>query len=261
MRNLTLVMLFSIAINLLPSCNIFTPPDKKEKGKTKEQAVTTQSQSKNTDGVQTDENGLYSTQVVFIGDRSLSFINKYELPSANLFKPLCDKANTYSDAVFDFRYGLIFDNSDILFEQYHFQPQELLTSTEKKEKKNVWVESSKSKENKSKYSPPPNTDWNEFEQAIQRRLAKSPSRKSDIAFAIDRSIVSFREHPNGKKILILATDFDDSYSTIPTIDDNDIQIYVVGLVNPKVPVATILHHPVKQFESLNAALRDIIYNL
>lgn len=267
-----------VVIIMLGSC--ITPPEPKNyKG-----AATTQEQ-KNSEGIeikgpamvdsitlndsvlQSEENGLYPVQVVFIGDRSLSFVNKAERPDAILFKPLCDRFSSFSDVIFDLRYGLVFNNSDIVLENYHSQPQELPTKNTQngniKSKKSVWVET-EDRYTTAKgrhYAPPPNTNWNDFTRDVGVRLAQPPSRKSDIASAVSRALDSFNEHRLGKKYLILATDFEDSYNNpIPYITDKSIVVYCIG-VPRQLPVENILQTRVRRMESLAAVLRDITKQL
>ncbi|HEY1032902.1 MAG TPA: hypothetical protein VGD89_14090 [Flavipsychrobacter sp.] len=183
-------------------------------------------------------------QVVFIADRSKSFITKYAYPDPSLFKPLVEKISQTS--TLDFRYGIIKDYSDVTFDRY-YKP---FVPVAEQDNTNPWMEQEKA-------APAAKaTDWNEFVLSVTAKLTAPASNESDVASAIGHAVTILQEH-SGKqrihKVLILCTDGLDSHRQLPTVPA-DIEVLAIGIL-PDNQIEQVLHTSnVKRFESLHATL-------
>jgi hypothetical protein len=186
-----------------------------------------------------------TVQLVFIADRSKSFAGRYTTPNSWLFSPTCEKASNHYTV--DFRYGFITDSSNRPLLRYYC-PLEV----EDPKANNPWLGS----ETEPLLSEA--THWDDFAEAIDTKLLESPTDHSDITSTLNRAIVSFQEYDSSttRKILILCTDLEDSYTQLPHLQ-SDIEVYTVGLL-PTVQVEKILNTKnVRRYESLESALSAI----
>lgn len=198
---------------------------------TEQQATTTQNKT---------------TQIVFIADRSRSFVKKYDHPSPELFKPLCDKIVS-SGCTLDFRYGCIFSSSDQVLDRYYvpYTPEEKSQGSS-----NPWLASETKK--KKATAPPANT-WGNFATAVNEKLALPPSNGSDINSAIGHALLSFQEGKATRKILFLCTDGEDSRGQLPSIG-SDIEVITVGLLEENHLEHALNTNNVKHFENIHSAI-------
>jgi hypothetical protein len=187
-------------------------------------------------------------RLVVIMDKTNSYVRKYSYPDPELFKPLCDKITT--KATLDFRYGCVLSNSDIEFKRYYKIKVETDTTTTDA---NPWLASQR------KIKEAPADHWSGFSSSVKQMLDIPPAPSSDVASALLHAVVSLGEEnkcqgrSNVRKVLLVCTDFEDSYkSNIPTIP-SDIEVISIGIL-PDTPLEQMLHTPVKRFENLNAAI-------
>lgn len=184
-------------------------------------------------------------RLIVIADRSVSFVRKYAHPDPELFKPLVDKIS--ANSTIDFRYGCVFDNSDVEFSRfYQLYVKPVIAS---KKSANPWLSS----ESKPKDTPQ-DFKWYDFASQVQKQLSLTPSGSSDISSAINHALTSFQEESKGntRKILLVCTDFQDSYKNIPPMPSG-IEVISVGVL-PDAPIEQILHTSIKRFENLDAAI-------
>jgi hypothetical protein len=181
-----------------------------------------------------------TVQIVFYGDLTKSFYNKYTTPCPYMFKPLC--AQISESYTLDFRYGVITDCDAPLIRYYVPYVEKDPNAS------NPWMQN----EHGSKRDD--TSDWNRFSCAATTLLSKEPTDNSDCASAINRAAICFQEYDStARKILLLCTDLEDSYEPIPHVAQ-DVEVYTVALPL-SVPVEQILNTKnVKRFESLEAAL-------
>lgn len=189
-----------------------------------------------------------AVQLIFLSDRSQSFVSEYVYPNPGLFKPLCDhigKSRTLS-----FYYGCITDNSNTVFARY-FVPYSSATD---QENSNPWLDKGET----ANTVMASDTNWNVFASDVSDRLSYAPSKSSDVVNALNRALLVFSEEEINitKKILLVCSDFKDTRTnTFPTIPQ-DIEIIVVGVL-PNNQIEKKLHHKVKRFENLGSAINYI----
>lgn len=192
-----------------------------------------------------------TVRLIFLADRSGSFIKQYTHPDPSLFKPLCDKI-CGSGNTLDFRYGVIREYSDIVFDRY-FVP--FIPKTTTQEAANPWLASEGGPPEPPKQSA---TDWNSFAENVNSKLAASPSQASDVANAISRAVVSCQEQgENVRSILFLCTDGADTYRQLPTIPQS-IEVITVGISPDNRIEQTLNTSNIKRFENLQAAIDYLI---
>lgn len=188
-------------------------------------------------------------RLIFLADRSKSFVRQYTHPDPALFKPLCDKV-CGAGYTLDFRYGLIREYSDVVFDRYFvpFVPKSTTGETS-----NPWLATENAPEPKQ-HVP----DWNGFAESVNAKLAVSPSNASDVANAISRAVVSCQEEgENVRCVLFLCTDGADTYRQLPTVPQN-IEIITVG-ISPDNRIEQALNTSnIKRFENLQAAIDYLI---
>lgn len=185
-------------------------------------------------------------KLVVLADRSGSFVEKYELPRAELFKPLCDRI--CKSATLDFRYGCITAHSDIVLHRYYVPFVE-----QKKHATNPWLTSEK----KAPATEP--SDWNEFAASVNAKLALPPSQRSDVANALKRAIACFQESDDTRNILVLCTDGKDTYGGLPAVP-HDIEIIAVGILPDNHIEQALQTTNIKRFESLQSAIEYLSLN-
>lgn len=231
------IILLLVLVASLMACN---PP-----APTEEQ----QQQTVQTAPTQTPQTSQ-TVRLVFLADRSGSFVRQYTHPDPALFKPLCDKI-CGSGNTLDFRYGVIREYSDIVFDRY-FVP--FIPKTTPQEASNPWLATENAPEPPKQQA----TDWNSFAEAVNAKLAASPSNASDVANAISRAVVSCQEQgDNARSILFLCTDGVDTYRQLPTVPQS-IEIITVG-ISPDNRIEQALNTSnLKRFENLQAAIDYLI---
>jgi len=189
-------------------------------------------------------------------DRSTSYVRSYAFPDPELFKPLSDKIS--QTATLDFRYGCVFSNSNIQFDRYYVP---YVNAGSRTDNANPWLQEAKPKTVSTKQ-----TDWNDFAERVRSKISLPSTKRSDVSSAINHAIVSLSEKqyagntdnvPKPRKILLLCTDFKDSFKkTLPTIPAG-IEVICVGVL-PNVSIEQVLHCKVHQFENLDAAIEYLL---
>lgn len=191
-----------------------------------------------------------TVRFLFIADHSLSFFKRYTFPDPSLFKYLCIKVS--EKGTIDFRYGIVGSNSDVPFDRYYLPYKE-------KVNKNPWL----SQGNQAQGSQ--DQSWDDFEATVRGKLNAPASRYSDISSTIKHSIACFQERTAGvdnskvRKVLLLCTDYKDSFSDIPALPP-DIEVIAVSIL-PTATIEHILHTKVQRFENLQAAIDFISQSL
>lgn len=235
------IILLLIVVTSLIACN---PPAPTEQQK-QQQPLTAQTAPAETSKTS------QTVRLIFLADRSGSFIKQYTHPDPALFKPLCDKICSKGNTL-DFRYGVIREYSDIVFDRY-FVP--FTPKTVEQESSNPWLASEGGTPEPPKQKA---TDWNSFAENVNSKLAASPSQASDVANAISRAVVSCQEQgENVRSILFLCTDGADTYRQLPTIPQS-IEVITVGISPDNRIEQTLNTSNIKRFENLQAAIDYLI---
>lgn len=187
-------------------------------------------------------------QLIFLADRSHSFVSAYAYANPALFKPLCNhisKSHTLS-----FYYGCITDNSNTVFARY-FVPY---NPVQGQESSNPWLD----KTEPDNTVVASDTNWNVFVSDVSDRLSYPPSKSSDVVNALNRALLVFSEEEinTTKKILLVCSDFKDTHTNTFPVIPQDIEIIVVGVL-PNNQIEKKLHHKVKRFENLGSAINYI----
>lgn len=232
------IILLLIVVASLMACN---PPVETQEPQHQEQQVVQAETTKQTS---------QTVRLVFLADRSGSFVRQYTHPDPALFKPLCDKICSQGNTL-DFRYGVIREYSDIVFDRY-FVP--FIPKTTTQEASNPWLATESAPEPPKQQA----TEWNSFAETVNAKLASSPSNASDVANAISRAVVSCQEQgDNVRSILFLCTDGADTYRQLPTVPQS-IEIITVG-ISPDNRIEQALNTSnLKRFENLQAAIDYLI---
>lgn len=191
-----------------------------------------------------------TVQIVFIADRSKSFVTHYSHPAPELFHPLCDKIIN-SGSTLDFRIGFVFSNSDNVLDRYYvpYVPEEAAKSGG-----NPWLETQK----KKAVAKQPTASWSDFAAAVNSKLAIPPTNSSDIASAIGHALLTFQEGKATRKILVLCTDGEDSRGQLPSVAQ-DIEVITVGLLPDNQIEQALNTTNMRKFENLHSAI-DYLYS-
>lgn len=200
-----------------------------------------------------------TVRLVFIADRSGSFIKQYTHPDPALFKPLCDKIHNAAMTV-DFRYGVITEYSDIVFDRYYvpYVVKEV-KAVNQQETDNPWLASEDTTTPIEAPTQQP-ADWNSFAANVNAKLAGSPSNASDVASAISRAILFFQEQGgNTRNILFLCTDGADTYRQLPNVPTG-VEIVTVGITADNHIEQALNTSNIKRFENLQAAIDYLIFH-
>ena len=197
-----------------------------------------QSAEKQTTG--TTEN----TVLVIITDNSLSYASRCPKITGQILKQVCDKIIQTSNI--DIRVGLVTADSNIEFARFT-QSKSVSQSNP-----NPWIESGREKP-----TTEPQNDWQIFSNALAENAKQKPSKGSDIGGALSHALLIFQEYPaKCRKILVIATDYENNGMSIPPIDST-IEVISIGKL-PNIPIEkTLQTQNIKRVESLATALQFI----
>jgi len=186
-----------------------------------------------------------TVEIIFTGDRTISYIKAYPYPDPAEFLPLLD--TMAKSANVQFSYGVITAGSENYF---RFK----LPYSGGVESKNPWLANGHPTNRKAA--------WDTFANQVRQKLNAPPAPRSNIAASIYHALTIFQEGAGStssknsaiRKIYIISTDFEDNIShDIPHVP-LDIEIYAIGVL-PRVPIEKLLNTTrVKRFETLQAAL-------
>jgi hypothetical protein len=195
-----------------------------------------------------------------VTDHSLSFKGQVEELSEEVLSPLPPffKKHEGSEQVF---VSVVSANSNTLVTRYNSIPLKLDT-IQPTVHKNAWIESEQAKpeytvrdvnrviEERNK------ENWGEFVEQATRKTSGDLTKRSDVAFALNRSIIAISEIKNAERVLILASDFIDtnknSFAPIPS----NVRVLVVG-ANLNNLEDILQTSNFQRFESLESAIKSI----